>query len=126
MKLFDWLFGINRDNAPLVSDKAKPAAAHPIRFLVRVKPMAHGMAGMRLDYVIIDLDPAIRKSINIYWRNKIHPIPGENAGMIKPAQSYVDGFKPVPLEELRSMLGRYSNACEYSAITGKPVYEHSI
>ena len=123
MRLLDWLFGINKDNASLVSEQAKPVEAHPISFLVRVKPIAHGMAGLRLDYAIIDRDPAVRKTINRYWRNKVHPINGECAGMIKPAQSYVDGFKPVTLEELRSMLDGYSNVCEYSATTGKPVYE---
>ncbi|AII27468.1 exonuclease YqaJ [Pseudoalteromonas phage B8b] len=30
MKLLDWLFRINRDNAPLVSEQAKSAEAHPI------------------------------------------------------------------------------------------------
>tara|TARA_R100001132_G_C3261623_1_gene85588 strand:- start:174 stop:545 length:372 start_codon:yes stop_codon:yes gene_type:complete len=122
MKLLDWLFRINRDNAPLVSEQAKSAEAHPITCFFRVMPVAHGMRGLRLDYVMIDTNPELQKSINIYWRNTVQSVYGEPwAKTIAPSQAYDDGFKNVTLKELRYMLGRYSNVCEYSATTGKPV-----
>ncbi len=119
MKLLDWLFGINKDDAPLVSEHVKH---YPMGYkcVARITPVAHGIGGLRLDWAMCELTPENCNRMHSYWRNQqFKSRDGRNA-TIKPARSYADGFKAVSSEELLNLFNRYSNHRELSMYEGKP------
>ena len=119
MKLLDWLFGINRDNAPLESDtppvKVKEFG-RDYMYYTRVSSIYYGLGGTRLDYAVWDKDEGVTR--DRYWR-RIR-IQKECSVRWEKAPCEQDGFKYTKPEKFLEMLSLHTNQREHSVYKGKP------
>ncbi len=128
MKLLDWLFGINKDDAPLVSEQAKPApvpapAAVPTLpeyvLYTRVTKLAYGLGGIRLDYAVWERGSNVRDP---YWCRKCDKGFGVHKNATwKPAPCESDGFKYTTPEKFLELFKAYPTKRRHSTTTGKPI-----
>ena len=127
MKLLDWLFGINRDNAPLintplVSEQAKPASMRALPDYIlytRVTKVAYGLGGIRLDYAAWERGTNVRDP---YWCRKCDKGFGVHKNATwKPAPCELDGFKYTTHEKFLELFNAYPSKRRHSVYEGKPI-----